>query len=328
MNNKIYPKFVYDIKNYLIAIGNYSYLYVDNIITTINQFLEFINTYKFDEKYESISEMTDNDIRSISKSDIYSFIFFLADENYKEGSRILKLEHLRTFFDYMNRIKKNLFKEPFKEIKREKISGLSLPKYLSLEEAKKVVTVYSESTNNQDIRDTAILNIGLSCGLRLAEIQNLQINNINFSENKFRIIGKGNKERMCYLNKNTKDALLKYLEIRKEQEVVNKQDKDTLFLSNRNQKLGRNTIKQIVKRAYDKAGIDPECYSVHTLRHTCATLLLKNGTDIKIIKELLGHSRIETTQIYTHIYNKNIEEAMLKHPLSTFKMQQALSYSA
>lgn len=101
-----------------------------------------------------------------------------------------------------------------------------------------------------------------------------------------------------------------------------------VFLSNRFRKLGRNTIKQIVKRAYTKAGINEEKYSVHTLRHTCATLLLKSGTDIKLIQEVLGHSRIETTQIYTHIYNKNVKKAMLEHPLSKFKMQDALAFVA
>ena len=108
----------------------------------------------------------------------------------------------------------------------------------------------------------------------------------------------------------------------------NKNDKNILFLSNRNRKLGRNTIKQIVKRAYTKAGLDSDSYSVHTLRHTCATLLLKNGTDIKIIQEILGHSRVETTQIYTHIYNKNVEKAMLEHPLAKFKMKNALAFVA
>lgn len=147
-----------------------------------------------------------------------------------------------------------------------------------------------------------------------------------FDENKFTIIGKGNKERMCYLNQMTKEAILKYLEIRNNVSVDNKKDKQILFLSNRNRKLGRNTIKQIVKRAYTKAGLDPDSYSVHTLRHTCATLLLKNGTDIKIIQEILGHSRVETTQIYTHIYNKNVEKAMLEHPLAKFKMEDALAF--
>ena len=301
MNDEKYPDFLNEISNYLLGIANYSKLYVDNIITTIMQFLTFMNTYKFEGKYVSLNKFSINDVRSLSKSDIYSFIYYLADNGYKEGTRITKLEHIRTFFDYLYRIKRSLFK-----IKREKRLGTTLPNYLSLEEAKKVIDIYKDSDKEQDIRDTAILSVFLTSGLRLAEIQNLKISNINFKENKFTIIGKGNKERMCYLTNTSKDALLKYLAIRNEKTV----------------------IKQIVKRAYTKAGIDEEKYSVHTLRHTCATLLLKSGTDIKLIQEVLGHSRIETTQIYTHIYNKNVEKAMLEHPLSKFKMQDALAFVA
>ena len=327
MNNKNYPIFIEELKNYLIGIKNLSNLYVDNIITTIMQFLEFMNTYKFNEQFESLEQITCNDIRSLSNSDIYSFIYYLADNDYKEGTRVLKLEHLRTFFDYMYRIQKNLFKEPFKDIKREKRTSRQLPNYLSLNEAKKVIDVYQNSTKTQDIRDTAILTIFLTSGLRLSELQNLKMTDINFKENKFSVIGKGNKERTCYLNKMSKDALLKYLEIRKDINVINKKDNQIVFLSHYNKRLGRNTIKQIVKRAYEKSGVDQSLYSVHTLRHTCATILLQNGVDIKVIQELLGHSRIETTQIYTHIYNKNVEEAMLEHPLSKFKMKDALAFA-
>ena len=137
MNDEKYPDFLNEISNYLLGIANYSKLYVDNIITTIMQFLNFMNTYKFEGKYDSLNKFSINDVRSLSKSDIYSFIYYLADNGYKEGTRITKLEHIRTFFDYLYRIKRSLFKEPFKQIKREKRLGTTLPNYLSLEEAKK-----------------------------------------------------------------------------------------------------------------------------------------------------------------------------------------------
>lgn len=328
MDNKKYPSFVNEINDYLIGIGNHSKLYVENIITTIMQFLEFINTYKFNEKFDSLDKMTTNDIRSLSKSDIYSFIYYLADKDYKEGTRILKLEHLRTFFDYMYRIKRNLFKEPFKEIKREKRCSYRLPNYLSLEDAKKVLQVYENGNSELEIRNYAMLNVFLTCGLRLAEITNIRITNINFNENKFTIIGKGNKERMCYLNETTKNAILRYLEFRNNIQVKNKKDSNILFISRNRNKISREAIKKLVKIAYTKAGLDSSDYSVHTLRHTCATLLIKGGTDVKIVKEILGHARIETTQIYTHIYNKNVEKAMLIHPLAQFKIKNALAYVA
>jgi len=327
MNENKYPKFVEDIKNYMISIGNFSELYVERIITAIMQFLDFMNSYKFNNQYYNLSDITENDIRSITKSDIYSFIYYLVDNDYAEGTRILKLELLRTFFDYMFRIKGKLFQEPFRDIKRERRGNEKLPNYLSLQEAQRVLNVYKNGTKENEIRDYAMLSVFLTCGLRLSEIQNLKISNIKFDENKFTIIGKGNKERMCYLNKLTKNAILKYLDIRKNKEVTDKKDKDILFLSKYNKRLFTNSIKYNIKIAYEKAGLDPNYYSVHTLRHSCATLLIKSGVDIKIIQEILGHSRVETTQIYTHIYNKNVEKAMLEHPLSKFKMKDALAFA-
>lgn len=129
--------------------------------------------------------------------------------------------------------------------------------------------------NCKTIRELALLELLLSTGMRVGELVNLNISDMNFEDRSF-----------------------------------------------------RNSIKFMVKNAFELAGLDSTAYSVHTLRHTCATLLLKSGTDIKIIQEILGHSRVETTQIYTHIYNKNVEKAMLEHPLSQFKMEQALSFSA
>ena len=114
------PKFVTDLTNYLIAIKNLSKVYVKNMTITIEQFLEFINIHKLKNKYESIQELTLNDIRSLTNSDIYSFIYFLAESQYKINSRVVKTEHLRTFFDYLFTIQHTLFTEPFKKINSDR----------------------------------------------------------------------------------------------------------------------------------------------------------------------------------------------------------------
>lgn len=135
--------FVTDLTNYLIAIKNLSKVYVKNMTITIKQFLEFINIHKLKNKYESIQELTLNDIRSLTNSDIYSFIYFLAESQYKINSRVVKTEHLRTFFDYLFTIQHNLFTEPFKKINSDREIMKKLPNYLSLDEAKKMINVYS-----------------------------------------------------------------------------------------------------------------------------------------------------------------------------------------
>ena len=449
------PQFVEDLKNYLIAIRNLSEVYIENMIVTIEQFLEFMNTHKFKNKYDSIENFTLNDIRSLTNSDIYSFIFFLAESHYKMNSRVVKTDHLRTFFNYLFKIKHTMFTEPFKKIKSERKVEQKLPNYLSLDEAKKVLKVYTQNTTSEDIRNRAILDlflycklnlvqitklniedikldenklvilgkkisyrdlntnskkilveyleirknintetnalfisilnkrispnrvhgiikdaidlsykssfsmhslpsilsedeknkifatynencklidyrneailhIFLNCGLRLSEVSNLNIDDINLETNTFKIFGKGNKERTAYLNNITKKALETYLNFRKNMNVKT----NALFLSNYNKRLSISSIKAIVKQAYSLAGLDEKQYSAHTLRHTCATLLYRNGIDIKTIQELLGHVQVDTTQIYTHLHNEKVQQAMLEHPLSKFKIADAISYCA
>ena len=320
------PKFVEEFSNYLNSIRNLSEVYIKNMTVTIEQFLEFINVHKFKNRYNSITKMTLNDIRGLNNSDIYSFIFFLAESHYKNNSRVVKIEHLRTFFDYLFRIEHKIFREPFKKINSERKIEKKLPNYLSLAEAKNLIKIYANSEDPIKIRDNAMLHIFLNCGLRLSEIKNLNLDDINLKDDRFTIIGKGNKERTNYLNDITKEALLKYLNIRD-----NSHDKgrnNPLFLTDYGFRMSVTTIKKIVKRAYRKANLDENIYSVHTLRHTCATILYKAGCNIRTIQELLGHVQIDTTEIYTHLHDQEVMDVMLNHPLAQFKMENALAYCA
>lgn len=141
---------------------------------------------------------------------------------------------------------------------------------------------------------------------------------------KFSIIGKGNKERTGYINKMTKKAIEEYLRIR---DNFNPKTK-TLLVSKYGSKMSSTAIEKIIKKAYKLSGINDENYCVHTLRHTCATLLYRNGTDIRTIQELLGHVQIDTTEIYTHLHDQEVMDAMLDHPLSQYKMANAEAFCA
>ncbi len=326
MNDNKVPSFLEDLTNYLSGIKNLSMNYIDDLKFTIVQFLEFVNIHTFKEKYETIDEISLNDIRSLSNTDIYGFIFFLSERQYKTNTRVKKIEHLKTFFNYLYTISHKLFREPFKLIKTERKLEQKLPNYLSLSEAKKVQKVYEHSYKVSDIRNNAIIRLILNCGLRLSEAANLNIDDLNLPESKFVVIGKGNKERTCYLNKPTKEAIEDYLKYRNKIVIENKKHKDALFISNQNKRLSKRQIRTIVKEAYKKAELDETKYATHTLRHTCATLLYRNGTDIKTIQEVLGHVQIDTTEIYTHLYNKEVMDAMLGHPMSNFMMADAVGY--
>lgn len=326
MKTNNYQDFISEFKNYLFAIKNLSELYVKGIVGTIHQFLEYMNVYKFDGKFKNIDEITLNDIRTLTNRDIYSYIFYLAKNNYQQNTRTLKIEHLRTFFDFLFRIKHDVFKQPFKKINTEKRTSVQLPNYLSLNESKKLINLYKESKKINEIRNNAIINLCLNCGLRVSEVSKLNISDINFVTDTFTIQGKGNKERTGYLNKQAKEAILNYIEIRKKIIPKNKKDNDALFISNKGGRIHVNTIRDAVKIAYIRTNIDNDVYSVHTLRHTCATLLYKSGQDIKLIQEILGHSSINTTKIYTHLYDKDVEKTMQEHPLSKFKINNAIDY--
>lgn len=241
--NKI-PKFVTDLTNYLIAIKNLSQVYVKNMTITIGQFLEFINIHKLKNKYESIQELTLNDIRSLNNSDIYSFIYFLAESQYKINSRVVKTEHLRTFFEYLFTIQHTIFKEPFKKIKADRKIVKKLPNYLSLDEAKKMINVYANSKYGLEIRDNAVIHLFLNSGLRLSELKNLSIDDLDLDNGKFSIIGKGNKERTGYINKMTKKAIEEYLRIR---DNFNPKTK-TLLVSKYGSKMSSTAIEKIIKK--------------------------------------------------------------------------------
>ena len=179
-----------------------------------------------------------------------------------------------------------------------------------------------------DDNNAILIDMGISTRkLKQALAQlHLNIEDLDLDNKKFSIIGKGNKERTGYLNDMTKEALIDYLKVR--DTLISKKSNNTLFLSRYGTKMSSTAIEKIVKRAYKRAKIKYDNFCVHTLRHTCATLLYRNGIDIRTIQELLGHVQIDTTEIYTHLYDKNVMDVMLGHPLGKFMMADAKALCA
>lgn len=320
-----YPSFINEFMYYVLGIKNLSKGYIETTIHTIMQFLSFLNEMKYGNRYTDINKMTLNDIRGVINSDIINFIYFLSENNYEEATISLKTKQLKLFFEYLYNIKHNIFKEPFRTIKTISNKYEKIPNYLSYEEAKKLENAYEGYNDIYSIRNNAIIHLLLHCGLRNSELVNLKINDIKLDNNTFTILGKGNKERTGYLESSTKQALLKYLEIRKTIEP-NKKYNQFLFLSKKGKNMSSETLRLMIKKTYDYIGLNDKVYSVHTLRHTCATLLYRNGTNIRTIQELLGHSTIEVTKIYTHTYDPKVEKTMYEHPLAKYKMNDAMGY--
>ena len=188
-----------------------------------------------------------------------------------------------------------------------------------MEESKKLLAVTDNEDNRNHERDYAILTVFLNCGLRLSELVGINIQDIDFSENKMNVIGKGNKERTIYLNKACVKAIGEYLAVRPKNGV--KPDKlhsdKALFLSERKERISRRTVQHIVYTKLLAAGLDPSKYSTHKLRHTAATLMYQYGqVDIRALQVLLGHESISTTEIYTHVDDSQVRNAVESNPLS------------
>ena len=189
---------------------------------------------------------------------------------------------------------------------------------MSLAESEKLLTTINDDEKDRNKpRDFAIITVFLNCGIRLSELVGINISNIDFTENKMTVIGKGNKERTIYLNDSSIRAIKSYMATRPPKEKLKEADQDALFLSERLERISNRTVQYIVKRELAKAGLDTRKYSVHKLRHTAATLMYQYGqVDIRALQELLGHESISTTQIYTHVENEQVRNAVKSNPLS------------
>ena len=198
-----------------------------------------------------------------------------------------------------------------------------LPKYLSLDDSKKLLNVTESDENDENKeRDFAIITIFLNCGLRLSELVGINVQDIDFNECKLNVIGKGNKERTIYLNKPCIEAINDYIKVRPTEGLKNdsKASNKALFLSKRRERISNRTVQYIVEKELRKAGLDTSKYSTHKLRHTAATLMYQYGNvDIRALQELLGHESIATTEIYTHVSNEQVRNAVEANPLADFK---------
>ena len=273
--------------------------------------------YKIEEKlYTQIPNKKRLEMCIDSEKDIHKYISHMAtDLRSKPATRARKVSTIRVFFKYLASKAKLIETNPAQNLETPKLDK-RLPKYLSLEESRKLIEVIKTASDENKERDLAIITLFLNCGMRLSELVGINIKDINFSENKLNVIGKGNKERTIYLNKSCMDAINDYLKVRPH-EGVKYESKDALFLSKRKERISNRMVQEIVKRELAKAGLDLNKYSTHKLRHTAATLMYQYGhVDIRALQVLLGHESISTTEIYTHVNDEQVKDAVNKNPLA------------
>ena len=324
INTENNPNFLNSFLDYTATILNKSPNTIKEYNYDLNTFLKYIMFhFKMTDikdvnniKDINIHDMNIDILKKVTLDDIHSFLFYLKNNNQsKSATRARKVSSIRVFFNYLSNKTGLLEKNPAQNLETPKIEK-RMPKYLTLDDSKKLLeTVANDSDRNKD-RDFAIITLFLNCGMRLSELVGINIKDINFTDQKLNVIGKGNKERTIYLNKACINAIDNYLKIRP-REAVKYDSRDALFLSERKERISNRTVQYIVKQELLKSGLDINKYSVHKLRHTAATLMYKYGNvDIRALQELLGHESISTTEIYTHVDNTQIRNAVESNPLA------------
>ena len=321
INSDLNPEYVNSFLDYSAVVLNKSPNSVKEYNYDLNMFLKYMKIHLKITKETDFSKINirDFDIQTLKKittNDINSFLSYLAlNQGSRPATRARKISTIRIFFAYDQKLIDDNPTLGIKTPKQEK----RMPKYLSLDDSKKLLSVTADENDENKERDYAIITLFLNCGLRLSELVGINISNIDFSEYKLTVIGKGNKERTIYLNEACIRAIQDYLSVRQKDgvKVDSKGSNKALFLSKRKERISNRMVQYIVERELMKAGLDTSKYSTHKLRHTAATLMYQYGhVDIRALQELLGHESIATTEIYTHVSNEQVRDAVERNPLN------------
>lgn len=313
------PERLREFLNYLSVIRGKSNNTTAAYKIDLTLFFKFLKLYRgmypsninFDEIY--ITDINDDFIRSIKLPDLYAFLSYV--ENVRSNSsyaRARKVASIKSFFKYLYSKTRILYENPASDLEIPKINKRN-PIYLTLDESKGLLSSIDD-TQKYSKRDFCIVTLFLNCGLRLSELCGIDVSRIKGDT--LTIIGKGNKERTVYLNKVSLIAISDYL-IERSQMEIKEEHRDALFISERKCRINKRTVEKIVKKYIKLSGLDSTKYTPHKLRHTAATLMYKYGNvDIRSLQKLLGHENISTTQIYTHVDDDRLREAVKLNPLN------------
>ena len=319
------PQILREFLIYHENIKGQSQLTISEYHLDLRMFLRFIKLMRNDMPMST--DLADIDIRKvdlafiqeIETADIFDFLSYLANDRaidpdapgsekgISPAARARKLSAIKSFYKYLTVRTKQLQENPVADLEYPKLRK-SLPKYLTLEQSSALLQAVSGPNEK---RDYAILMLFLNCGIRRSELVGLNISDVY--EDRIRVVGKGNKERIVYFGAACRKAIDAYL---KERNKVELSDNRALFGSRDKNRISVTAVHRLVKKALLQAGLDSTQFSAHKLRHTAATMMLSGGVDVKTVQEVLGHENLNTTQIYTHIENTELKIAAEANPLS------------
>lgn len=319
------PQILKDFLSYHETIKGQSAKTIQEYYLDLRMFLRFMVLVKREMPYDTdlntieIKDVNLAFIETISVSDIFDFLSYLANDRVSDqrdadpgigsAARARKLSSIKSFYKYLTH-SKQLDVNPVQDMEFPKIRK-SLPRYLTLEQCTSLLKAV-DGPNAK--RDYAILMLFLNCGIRRAELVGLNLTDIY--EDRIRVVGKGNKERIVYMGAACKAAIDAYLPERNKMVLT---DNRALFGSRDKNRISVTAVHRLVKKHLLAAGLDASQFSAHKLRHTAATLMLSHGVDVKTVQEVLGHENLNTTQIYTHIESTELKIAAEANPLSKIK---------
>ncbi len=315
------PSVIRDFLTYSETIKGKSSLSVEGYYLDLQTFFRYLLFVRglVDGKAEfeeiDISSVDINLIKTVTISDLYAYLVFCKNQRGNNAAtRARKTSTLRIFFRYLCEQTHQLDSNPALMLESPKVKQ-SLPKHLTLENSLELLSAVDGANQK---RDYCILTLFLNCGLRLAELCSLNVGDIK-PDGTMTVTGKGNKERLVYLNEACQRAVQEYVAVRPTEDI-SITDRNALFISRNHRRISPKTVQHIVKTYLEKAGLGDQGFSTHKLRHTAATLMYQHGqVDIRVLKDILGHSNLGTTQIYTHVSDSQIKNAVDANPLSNVK---------
>lgn len=312
------PGVLRDFLTYHETIQGHSKKTVDEYFLDLRTFFRYLKlqknlvprTTEFDQI--TIDDVSLDLLASVTLTDVYDFMNFLSrDRGLGAPARARKISAIRSFYKYLTVKAKLIPENPLLDLDSPRLKK-TLPRYLDLDQS--IQLLESVEGANQE-RDYCILTLFLNCGLRISELIGLNLKDIQGDQ--LRVLGKGNKERVVFLNEACQQAIAIWLDVRSSRGSA---DPNALFISSQSRKrISKSAVEKLVKKHLLAAGLDSSQYSPHKLRHTAATLMLQNGVDVRTLQEVLGHDNLNTTQIYTHVDNENLRTAAKANPLGRIK---------
>ena len=318
------PQILTEFSSYKLVIQGCSRKTVEEYLLDLRTFAKYIIAKRGgispeSEEFDKIDILSADAefFQSIKTTEIYDFLLYTSTVRQNMwAAKARKLSAIKALYKYLIVKRGMRFENPAANIESPKPKK-SLPKFLSLEESMSLLeAIKNDTTSKNRLRDYTIVVLFLNCGMRVSELVGINLSDIDTELRSMRVVGKGNKERIVYLNSSCRSALAEYLAWRTSEPNKKVTDK-ALFLSNRAQRISVKTVQWLVYKHLGEAGLESKHYSVHKLRHTAATLMYQSGeVDVRVLKDILGHEQLNTTQIYTHVSNIAMSEAMEKNPLS------------